>query len=340
MKYRKLGTTGLKVSELSLGVMNFGQWANADEAEAERILSRSIEAGINLVDTADVYSQGESERILGRLLARRSDRDDIIVATKFNGQIGKGLNSRGNSRHWIRRAVEGSLSRLALDHIDLYQIHRPDADASLDDTLGTLSDLVREGKIRYYGTSTFSGHQLTDARLTAVARNRELPSTEQLPYSILAREAEREVLDVTLKYGIGTLIWSPLAGGWLAGKEHAAGNSRVARQPERHALDIEDNRTKLAVVEKLQVIADDAGIPLPQLAIAFVLANRAVSTVLLGPRTPDQLEGLLPSTDVVLTPDVLDAIDAASFPGRTINPADTGYSRAAGLERVTAQRAH
>jgi len=338
MKYRPLGSTGLQVSELSLGVMNFGDWANTDEAEAERVLSAALDAGINLVDTADVYSKGDSERILGKFLAKRADRDEIIVATKFHSKWQPGINSHGNSRHWITRAVEGSLQRLGLDHIDLYQVHRPAPATDIDETLSVLSDLVRAGKIRYFGTSTFSGHQLTEARLTAQIRGREYPISEQLPYSILAREAEREVLDVARKYRLGVLVWSPLAGGWLAGTSHANGNSRIGRQPERHTLDHEENVTKLEVVEKLQKIADEASITLPKLGLAFVLANRAVTTALLGPRTLEQLNGLLPAVDIELSADVLAAVDAVSFPGRTINPADTGYGRSKALELVTQQR--
>lgn len=325
------------MSAVSLGVMNLGAWANTDAHDQRRIIDRAIDAGINLIDTADVYSQGESERILGEVLRGRTDRDDLLIATKFHSPMGEGLNNRGNSRHWIARAVEGSLTRLGVDHIDLYQIHRPDPTVDIDDTLGALTDLVRAGKIRYFGTSTFTGHQLTEARFTATLRQREYPVSEQLPYSILARAVEREVLPVADKYQLGVLAWSPLAGGWLAGGGHSA-STRLGRQPERHSLDIEANQKKAEIVARLESIATDAGLTLPRLAIAFVLANAVISTVLVGPRTPEQLEDALTAADLDLDLAVLDSIDAVAAPGITVNQADTGFPLSHVGELVRAQR--
>ncbi len=327
MRYRQLGTTGIEVSAFTLGVMNFGTWANTDESELERIVAASVDAGINVIDTADVYSQGESEEMLGRVLARRTDRDDLIIATKFYNPVGTDRNNRGSGRRWIVRAVEDSLRRMKLEHIDLYQAHRPDPTVPIDDTLGTLSDLVHQGKIRHFGTSTFTSHQLTEAHWSALARGRELPVTEQLPYSILAREAEREVLDVALKYRLGVLSWSPLAGGWLSGSYRSETSTRLARQPERHAGELPENAQKRQAVQGLAAVAEEAGLPLAQLAVAFVLANRAISTAIVGPRTLDQLTSLLAAADLDLAPEVLAAIDEIVPPGRTINPADTGYPR-------------
>lgn len=338
MKYRPFGSTGIVVSELSLGVMNFGAWANQHSGDHEEILARAIEAGVNLIDTADVYSAGESERILGALLAKRSDRDELIIATKFHSQWLGGRNTRGNSRHWVTRAVDASLQRLGLDHIDLYQIHRPEPGTAIDETLGALSDLVRAGKIRYFGTSTFSGHELTEARWTAHDRRHIYPVSEQLPYSILAREAEREVFEVARKYRLGTIVWSPLAGGWLGGRRDGGASTRLQRQPERHASDVPENRIKQEIVAELGRIAQDAGCTLPQFALAFVLANNVVSTVLLGPRTPAQLDELLAAVDLELPAETLARVDELALPGRTINPADTGYGRDHVQSLVSQQR--
>lgn len=338
MDYRLLGGTGLRVSEFALGFMNFGARERADLDDARDVLDRALDAGVNLIDTADVYFGGGSESLLGELLSRRKDRDEILIATKFHNRWSEGVNRRGNSRHWITRAVDASLERLRVDHIDLYQAHRPDHDVDIDETLGALSDLVRAGKIRYFGTSTSNGHQLTEARWNASSRGHVYPVSEQLPYSILARGAEREVLPVADKYRLGVLVWSPLAGGWLGGHRHETEGSRLARQPERHDRAIDDNRLKLDAVGRLQEIASGAGISLPALALRFLLANDVVSTVLLGPRTSEQLDQLLEARQTTLTADTLAAIDAVVPPGVTINRADTGYRRDFAHDLLARQR--
>ncbi|MEU6190525.1 aldo/keto reductase [Nocardia sp. NPDC047038] len=327
MTLRYLGRTGVLVSPLTLGAMNFGAWANRDHDDAARIIHRALDAGINVVDTADVYSQGENEEIVGKALAGR--RDEVVLASKFHGQIGADPNSRGNSRRWIIRAVEDSLRRLNTDHLDLYQVHRPDPDVPLEETLRALHDLVAAGKIRYYGTTTFEPHQLVEAQWVAEDRNLTRPVSEQPPYSILARAAERATLPIAQKYGLGVLTWSPLAGGWLSGRYRpgtdAQPSSRLTRQPHRHDPALAANQRKRAAAEELAKLADDAGLSLVHLALAFVLQHPAVSSVIIGPRTLEQLEGQLGAVDVRLDAAVLDRIDEIVAPGLTISPADEGY---------------
>ncbi|MFD6454238.1 aldo/keto reductase, partial [Nocardia sp. NPDC060220] len=277
MTLRHLGRTGVLVSPLTLGAMNFGAWANPDHDDAATIIHRALDAGINVVDTADVYSQGENEQIVGKAL--RGRRDEVVLASKFHGQIGTDPNSRGNSRRWIIRAVEDSLRRLGTDHLDLYQVHRPDPDVPLEETLRALDDLVRAGKIRYYGTTTFEPHQLVEAQWVAQDRNLARPVTEQPPYSILARGAERATLPIAERHGLGVLTWSPLAGGWLSGRyragETAPESSRLARQPHRHDPELVANQRKRAAAEELAKLADEAGISLVHLSLAFVLQHPA-----------------------------------------------------------------
>ncbi|WP_067676930.1 aldo/keto reductase [Nocardia miyunensis] len=327
MTSRYLGRTGVLVSPLTLGAMNFGAWANQDSDDAIRIIHRALDSGITVVDTADVYSQGESEQIVGKALADR--RDQVVLATKFHAQIGSDPNSRGNSRRWILRAVEDSLRRLRTDYIDLYQIHRPDPEVPLEETLWALDDLVTAGKIRYYGTTTFEPHQLVEAQWVAQDRQLRGPVTEQPPYSILARGAERATLPIAQRYGLGVLPWSPLAGGWLSGRYRggadAPASSRLERQPHRHDPTLTVNQRKRLVAEELGGLADEAGLSLVQLALAFVLQHPAVSSVIIGPRTAEQLDGQLGAVDVRLSADVLDRIDEIVAPGVTISPADEGY---------------
>lgn len=327
MGYRTLGRTGVKISPLTLGAMNFGARATADHDEAVRIIHRALDAGINIIDTADAYSQGESEVIVGKAL--RGRRDDVIVATKFHSQWGDGINTRGSSRRWIVTEVENSLRRLGIDHIDLYQQHKPDPDVDLDETIGALDDLVRQGKIRYYGTTTNEPHLLVEAQWVAERDHRTRPATEQTPYSILARGAERATLPIAGKYGLGVLTWSPLAGGWLSGR-HVAGSTappsaRVANQPERHDPDLPINQTKREIAVALGDLAQQAGLTLPELAVAFILNHPDVDSVIIGPRTFEQLASLLDTPQIVLDDTVLDAIDALVPPGVTVNRADEGW---------------
>ncbi len=329
MTYRQLGRTGVQVSPLTLGAMMFGGWGNSDHDECIRIIHRALDAGINVIDTADVYARGESEEIVGAALKGR--RDDVILATKFHGAMDDDdPNKAGNSRRWIIREVENSLRRLRTDHIDLYQVHRPRPEIDIDETLGALSDLVRQGKIRYFGTSTFLPSQIVEAQWVAERRHRERPVTEQPPYSILAREVERDVLPTAQRYGLGVLPWSPLAGGWLSGRyrrgEVAPTSSRQERQPARHDIDSPANARKLEAVYALSGLADEAGLSLIHLALAFVLEHPAVSSAIIGPRTLDHLESQLGVEKVTLTRDVLDRIDEIVPPGTTFNEADKGYA--------------
>ena len=328
MEQRRLGSTGVWVSELCLGTMMFGEWGTKDHNESIRVIHRALDAGITFVDTADVYSAGESEVIVGKALTGR--RDDIVLATKAFMPMSDNLNHRGSSRRWIIREVEDSLGRLGTDWIDLYQIHRWDPETDLDETLGALSDLVHQGKIRYFGHSTFPASAIVEAQWTAQRRNRERFVTEQPTYSILTRGIENDVLPTCQRYGMGVLSYSPLAGGWLSGRyrqDAAQGPVSVARQrlANRFDLDLPENQRKLEAAGHLAQLADDAGISLVELAIAFVLRHPAVTSAIIGPRTMEHLESQLTATDVHLTHDVLDRIDQIVAPGLTLNPADNGW---------------
>ena len=328
MEYRTLGRTGVKVSPLCLGTMMFGAMGNTDHDDSVRIIHRALDAGVNFIDTADVYSAGESEEIVGKALAG-GRRDDVILATKAHGDMGDDPNHRGNSRRWLVREVESSLRRLGTDWIDLYQMHRPDPETDVDETLGALTDLVRSGKVRYIGSSTFQAHEIVEAQWTSERRGRERFVTEQPPYSLLVRAVEQDVLPVAERYGLGVLPWSPLAGGWLTGRwrrgQDAPASTRAARIPRRFDLSLPENQRKLDATEALAVLAEEAGISLIHLAIAFVLRHPAVTSPIIGPRTMDQLESQLGAADVVLSPEVLDRIDEIVPPGLTINTVDAGH---------------
>jgi aryl-alcohol dehydrogenase-like predicted oxidoreductase len=327
MQMRSLGRTGVKVSPLCLGAMMFGAWGNSDHEDGVRIIHAALDAGINFIDTADIYSHGESEEIVAKALQGR--RDDVILATKFHGAMGEDPNHRGNSRRWITREVDASLTRLGTDWIDLYQVHRPDPGTDIDETLGALTDLVRAGKIRYFGCSTFPAHSLVEAHWTAERRGRERFATEQPPYSILVRGIERDLLPVCESYGMGVLPWSPLAGGWLSGRwrkdQPTPESSRGRRMPARFDLSESGNQRKLEAAEALALLAQEAGISLVHLAIAFVLQHPAVTSPIIGPRTMEQLTSQLGAVGVVLAPDVLDRIDEIVSPGVTLADADAGY---------------
>jgi aryl-alcohol dehydrogenase-like predicted oxidoreductase len=328
MEYRNLGRTGVKVSSLCLGAMMFGAWGNPDHEESFRIIHRSLDAGINFIDTADVYSNGESEEIVGEALAG-GRRDSVVLATKCHGPMGEDPNARGNSRRWIIRACDASLRRLGTDWIDLYQIHRPDPACDVDETLGALSDLVHAGKIRYLGSSTFPAHQIVEAQWVAERRGRERFVCEQPPYSLLVRGIEADVLPTCEKYGMGVIPWSPLAGGWLSGRyrkgQDVPKSGRAARIPQRYDMSKPENQHKLDVVDELATVAEEAGLTLIQLAIAFVLQHPAVSAAIIGPRTMEHLESQLAAADVVLDEEVLDRIDRIVPPGTNLNSADGGW---------------
>jgi aryl-alcohol dehydrogenase-like predicted oxidoreductase len=324
MQYRPLGRTGVQVSPLCLGAMMFGPWGNEDEADSVRIIHRALDAGINFVDTADVYSAGVSEEIVGKALKDR--RDDVVLATKFFMPMSKDdPNQRGGSRRWIVREVENSLRRLGTDHIDLYQVHRPSQDTDVSETLGALTDLVRQGKIRYIGSSSYSGSQIVEAQWTSRERRLERFVTEQPPYSVLVRGIEEDVLPTVRRHGMGTLTYSPLAGGWLSGryrKNASSGPASAARPPARFDMSSPANQRKLDAVEQLALLAEQAGLPLIELAVAFVINHPGVTSAIIGPRTMEQLDAFLPAAGVTLTADVLDRIDEIVAPGVTVNPAD------------------
>ena len=327
MHYRTLGGTGIKVSPLCLGAMMFGAWGNPDHDESVAVIRRALDADLNFIDTADVYGQGESEEIVGKAIAGR--RDEVVLATKFHGQMGNDPNARGNSRRWITKEIDNSLRRLQTDYIDLYQAHRPDPATDIDETLGALTDLVHAGKVRAIGSSTFPAWQIVEAQWVAEKRGHAPFRCEQPPYSIFVRGIEADVLPVCQQYGMGVISWSPLAGGWLTGKyrkgmEQPTGG-RASRTPGRFDLSKPENQRKLDLVEELEKLAADAGVSLIHLALAFVVQHPGVTAAIIGPRTMEQLEGQLGATDVVLDDDVLDRIDALVPPGTNLNSADAGW---------------
>ncbi|MFD5068084.1 aldo/keto reductase [Streptomyces sp. NPDC058369] len=342
-QYRDFGRTGVKVSPLCLGTMMFGARGNPDHDDSVRIIHHALDAGINFVDTADVYSAGESETIVGKALAG-GRRDNVVLATKFHGSLGTDPNEQGNSRRWIIREVENSLRRLGTDWIDLYQVHRPEPGTDFDETLGALSDLVHQGKIRYIGTSTFEPSAIVEGQWTAERRGRERVVAEQPPYSILARGVEREVLPTARRYGLGVLSWSPLAGGWLSGRyRKGAGqpdSSRAARQAERFDIASPENAAKLDAAEALAQLADEAGLTLVQLALAFVLEHPAVTSAIIGPRTLEQLTSQLGADRVRLSRDVLDRIDKIVPPGTNLSSRDAGYHPADLTDPALRRRSH
>ncbi|MGX1274651.1 aldo/keto reductase [Streptomyces phaeoluteigriseus] len=307
--------------------MMFGPWGNEDEADSVRIIHRALDAGINFVDTADVYSAGVSEEIVGKALKDR--REDVFLATKFFMPMDQDdPNQRGGRRRWIIRAVENSLRRLGTDHIDLYQVHRPSPETDVSETLGALSDLVHQGKVRYIGSSSYSGSQIVEAQWVSRERRMERFVTEQPPYSLLVRGIEEDVLPTVRRHGMGTLTYSPLAGGWLSGRyrKHATeGPASAARPRARFDMSAPANQRKLDAVEQLAGLAEKAGLTLIELAVAFVINHPGVTSAIIGPRTMGQLEAFLPAADVTLSSDVLDAIDEIVPPGVTVNPVDNSY---------------
>ncbi|MEO7351188.1 MAG: aldo/keto reductase, partial [Marmoricola sp.] len=334
MEYRSLGRTGMQVSPLCLGAMMFGRWGEPDHDTSIGIVHRALDAGINFLDTADVYSQGESEEIVGKALKGR--RDDIVVATKFHGPMdvpmgepGGDPNKRGNSRRWIVSEVENSLQRLGTDWIDLYQVHRPERETDVEETLSALTDLQRQGKIRAFGSSTFPAHQVVEAQWVAERRGLGRFVTEQPPYSILVRGIEADLLPVTEQFDMGVIPWSPLAGGWLTGRYRTGKpvpeSNRAKRMPARYDLDDPANQAKLEAADSLAELAEDSGMSLVHLALAFVLQHPAVTAPIIGPRTMEQLESQLGAADVTLGSDVLDRIDEIVPPGVTLSRADAGY---------------
>ena len=328
MEMRTLGRTGVQVSPLTLGAMMFGAWGNPDHDASIQVIHAALDAGINVIDTADVYAAGESEEIVGKAL-QGGRREHVVLATKAHGPMGQDPNERGNSRRWLVRAVEASLRRLQTDHIDLYQIHRPSPDTEVEETLDALTDLQRSGKILYFGSSTYPASQIVQAQWAAERRHSGRFVTEQPPYSLLVRGIEAEVLPVCQQYGMGVLPWSPLAGGWLSGKwrvgQDVPASTRSGRIPDRYDLALPGNQAKLEAADALAVLAEEAGTTLVHLAIAFVLRHPGVTSAIIGPRTMEHLTSQLGAVDLVLTDDVLDRIDEIVPPGTNFSPADAGY---------------
>lgn len=339
MNYRTLGRTGIKVSPYCLGAMMFGAAGNRDHDESVRIIHKALDAGINFVDTADAYSRGESEEIVGKALKGR--RDSVVLATKAHLPMGDDPNQQGNSRRWLIRALEDSLRRLGTDHVDLFQIHRPAPDTDVEETLSALTDLVRAGKVRAIGSSTFPASDIVEAQWTAERRGLERFRTEQPPYSILNRGIEREVLPVCERYGMGAMVWSPLAQGLLTGRfrKGAPTDSLRAARGLKHLSD----ERRLDTVEQLVPVAREAGMSLTHLAMAFAIAHPGVTSAIIGPRTMEHLDDLLAGAGAVLTDEVFDRIDAIVPPGTDVGMLDMAYDppaigRAALRRRVPAER--
>jgi aryl-alcohol dehydrogenase-like predicted oxidoreductase len=331
MELRTLGPTGVHVSPLCLGAMMFGAWGEHDHDAAIRIIHRALDAGVNFIDTADVYSRGESEQIVGKAL--RGRREHVVLATKFHGAMGKDPNEAGNSRRWIMREVEASLARLQTDWIDLYQVHRWDPFTAHEETLGALSDLVAQGKVRYIGSSTYPAAQIVKAQWVARDRRRARFVCEQPPYSMLVRGIEADVLPTCAELGMGVIPWSPLAGGWLSGSWRKGAKDlksrRAAMLPQRYDLSLPANQAKLEAADALAELAVQSGMTLIHMALAFVIRHPAVTAAIIGPRTMEQLESQLGAADVELESALLDRIDEIVAPGTTINTVDAGWTNPA-----------
>ena len=321
MQYRSLGRTGVQVSTLVLGAMNFGALGRTTQDDVTAMVDAALEGGINLIDTADMYSQGESEELVGKAIAGR--RDDIVLATKASMPMGDKLLHQGASRRWLVTELDNSLRRLGVDHVDLYQVHRWDPTTSDEETLSALTDLQRAGKIRYFGSSTFPAYRIVQAEWAAREHHLSRYVTEQPSYSILQRGIETHVLPVTEQYGLGVLAWSPLASGWLSGAIRAGqevATSRSAIMPQRFDPAVPANRARLEAVEQLAKVADQAGLTLIQLALGFVTAHPGVTSAIIGPRTLEHLHSQLAAAETVLSADVLDAIDTIVAPGVDLAP--------------------
>ncbi len=350
MRYRPLGGTGIEVSAYCLGAMMFGSEGNTDLDECTRMIHTALDAGINFIDTADAYGEdGGSERIVGEALKGR--RDDVVLATKVHFAMGDGPNRSGNSRRWIARAVEDSLRRLGTDWIDLYQVHRPDPTTDIEETLSALTDLVHQGKIRAFGCSTFPADHIAEAHAISAARGLLPFRTEQPPYSILARGIERAILPLCQRSGMGVLTWSPLGWGFLTGRIRKDSpvdltTGRAVHNPSRFDPSLPANQRKYEVVEELIALAAELGCTLPQLAVAFPIVHPAVSSVILGPRTPSQLDDLLAGTALELDDATLDRIDELVPPGTDLMEAtwtppaltDATLRRRPSTERAAADR--
>ncbi|MEK8130741.1 aldo/keto reductase [Paenibacillus filicis] len=321
MHYRQLGRTGLKVSEISLGTMAFGRWI--DEAASATVLSQALDAGINLIDTADVYGRGmdngnvqqtgESEEILGRLLKGR--RDDIVLATKFHGRVGAGVNDEGQSRYHLYRALENSLRRLQTDHIDLYQVHRFDPGTPLEETLRGLDDLVKQGKVRYIGCSNYAAWQLAKSHGLSALHGLHRFESVQPEYSLISRSIERELLPFAESEQVGVIVYSPLGRGILTGKyregEVPPRDSRLAAGEKRLQALLESNPA-YALVEAIRPLAERRGWTLGQYALAWVLSQGAVTSAILGASKAQHVADAVQVAGQRLPAEELAEIDAAA----------------------------
>jgi aryl-alcohol dehydrogenase-like predicted oxidoreductase len=321
VQYRTLGRTGIMVSPYALGALMLGaSIGNPDHEDSIRIIHKALDAGINFVDTADAYSRGESEVVVGKALKGR--RDNVVLATKVSRPMGDDPNQQGASRRWIMTAVENSLRRLQTDYIDLYQIQRPDPATDIEETLSALSDLIRRGTVRAIGSSTMPASDIIEAQWAAERRGLERFRTEQPPYSILNRGVESEVLPIAQRYGMGTLVWGPLAQGMLTGRARKGRQSDLVRAAFFKA--ISDER-RLDAVERLIPLAEEAGLPMTHLAMAFAITHPGVSSALIGPHTIEQLDDLLAGFGVTLTDEILDRIDEIVPPGTDVGTLDQAY---------------
>lgn len=336
MHYRSLGRTGIKVSAYCLGAMMFGAVGNPDHDDCIRIIHKALDAGVNFIDTADFYSQGESEEIVGKALKGR--RDNVVLATKAHLPMGDDPNQQGNSRRWIVREVEASLRRLQTDCIDLYQIHRPAPDTDIEETLSALTDLMRAGKVRAIGSSTFPASEIVEAQWTAERRGLARFRAEQPPYSILNRGVEREVLPICERYGMGVMVWSPLAMGLLTGRYRMGRPLPDSARARFFPRQMSDPRS-LETVERLVGLADEAGLPLAHMAMAFVMAHPGVTSAILGPRTMAHLDDLLAGAEARLSDDVLNRIDEIAPPGGDIGLNAAAYHPPAILKAELRRRA-
>ena len=332
MEMRTLAGTGVHVSPLCLGAMMFGAWGETDHDVAIGIIHRALDAGINFIDTADVYSRGESEEIVGKALAG-GRRENVVLATKFHGTMGDDPNQAGNSRRWLTREVEASLRRLKTDWIDLYQVHRWDPWTDHEETLAALTDLVAQGKVRYIGSSTYPAAQIVKAQFLARERGLQRYVCEQPPYSLLVRGIEADVLPTCRELGLGTIVWSPLAGGWLSGRWRKGADDLSSRRsamiPQRYDLTLPANQEKLEAADALAALAEETGLTLIHMALAFVINHPAVTAAIIGPRTMEQLESQLGAAEVQLDTELLDRIDEVVAPGTTVNPTDAGWTNPA-----------
>ncbi len=317
MQYRPLGRTGVQVSALCLGTMNFGD--DCSEQDSINMVHKALDDGINFIDTADVYSQGISEEITGKAL-QGAHRSRAILATKVYNRMGDGVNSWGSHRNHIIEGCNASLKRLGTDYIDLYQLHRPQPDIPIDETLRALDDLVRAGKVRYIGTSTFAAWQITDALWASKELRLNRFVTEQPPYNLLDRRVERELIPMCQTYGIGILPWAPLAGGLLTGKYKAGQDRPVdARYASKTAPMNRDHEVALAKVEEYVAWCGTEGLAPADVALAWVLQQPGVTSPIIGPKSMQQYAAYMSAATLVLTDAQLQAIDAIFPPGTHIS---------------------